>query len=64
MLKFRVRQEINTGIFIGNIFISLFDSFYLKIIHFLSLSFQGDSDVNNNPFVLNGNNHIDKNIQV
>jgi hypothetical protein len=64
MLKFRVGKEINTGIFIVNIFISLFDSFYLKIIHLLSLSFQGDSDVNNNPFVLNGNNHIDKNIQV
>jgi hypothetical protein len=46
--------------------IILLDSFYMKIIHHILFffPFQGDPDVNNNAFVTNGNNHVEKNLQV
>lgn len=64
MLKFRVRKEVKTGI-LSVIFYYIIWQFLLRNnSSCFFLLFQGDSDVNNNPFVLNGNNQFDKNIQV
>jgi hypothetical protein len=60
MLKFRVRKEANDG----RLLVFYLTVFYMKIIHHFFFLFQGDPDVNNNPFIVNGNNHLDKNLQV